>query len=180
MQDDRFFVVSGGPGTGKTTVLNELQKMGYPVIEEVARRVIREQMEMDGEGLPWRNVELFNELMLSGSIDTYHEALLLSEPVIFFDRGILDTVGHVRLLNLPISAELDLAGKIYRYNKKVFLFPPWEEIYSTDNERKQTYQQCIESFDSCAATYSDYGYDIVIVPKIPIPDRIAFILEEVQ
>ena len=48
-----LYVITGGPGTGKTTVLRELERRGFAVEEEVARRIIREQMESGGNALPW-------------------------------------------------------------------------------------------------------------------------------
>jgi len=47
------YVITGGPGTGKTTVLRELQRRGFAVAEEVARRIIREQIDSGGAAVPW-------------------------------------------------------------------------------------------------------------------------------
>jgi predicted ATPase len=51
-QTHYFIVLTGGPGVGKTTLLNELHKQGFSIVEEDARRIIREQLEADADGLP--------------------------------------------------------------------------------------------------------------------------------
>jgi predicted ATPase len=44
MTNPNLYVVTGGPGTGKTTVLRELERKGFPCVPEVARQLIQEQM----------------------------------------------------------------------------------------------------------------------------------------
>ncbi len=53
-QINNFYVISGGPGVGKRTLLKELQKKGYTIVPEVARDLIKEQQRTRGEALPWK------------------------------------------------------------------------------------------------------------------------------
>jgi predicted ATPase len=48
---DNFFVLTGGPGVGKTTLLGELEKKKFKCVPEVAREIIKEQMKIEGEGI---------------------------------------------------------------------------------------------------------------------------------
>ena len=41
---DHFFVVTGGPGAGKTSLITELARRGVHTIPESGRAVIREEM----------------------------------------------------------------------------------------------------------------------------------------
>ena len=66
-QTHYFIVLTGGPGVGKTTLLNELHKQGFSIVEEDARRIIREQLEADADGLPWKNKTRYAKLMLAAS-----------------------------------------------------------------------------------------------------------------
>ena len=54
-----FFVITGGPGVGKTTLLEALAKQGFPYVPEVAREIIREQASRNGDALPWANIPAF-------------------------------------------------------------------------------------------------------------------------
>lgn len=50
-----LYIITGGPGAGKTTLLNELESIGYRTVPEEGRRIIKEQILVNGEGLPWMN-----------------------------------------------------------------------------------------------------------------------------
>lgn len=68
----------------------------------------------------------------------------------------------------------------YRYNSTVFLFPPWQEIYCHDTERKQTFAQAIETWEAVRQGYSECGYFVIDVPKISVEERALFILNITQ
>ena len=87
-----FFVITGGPGVGKTTLLLELQKRFYTCIPEVAREIIKEQVATRGDALPWKNKELYLQMMFNRSVDTYQTANDNNNSLIFFDRGIPDSI----------------------------------------------------------------------------------------
>ena len=71
---DAFFIITGGPGAGKTTLLDGLAKRNFKCIPEVARQIIKKQVELNGEALPWKNTELFAKSMLVRSVETYQSA----------------------------------------------------------------------------------------------------------
>lgn len=45
---NKFFVITGATGSGKTALLQELKKRGYRCVEEVARHIIQEQIKTGG------------------------------------------------------------------------------------------------------------------------------------
>lgn len=96
-QTTRFMVLTGGPGSGKSTLIDALQNAGYARSMEAGRGVIQDQIAIDGQALPWRDQVAFAELMLSWEMRSYHIAKHASGPV-FFDRGVPDVVGYLRLL----------------------------------------------------------------------------------
>ena len=103
-----LFVISGGPGTGKTTLLEELESLGYPHAPEVAREIIREQVQSGGTALPWGDREAYTELMLQRSIDSFREHTPAVKPV-FSDRGIPDLLGYARLIGLRDTRAIEAA-----------------------------------------------------------------------
>lgn len=171
-----FFVITGGPGVGKTTLLRELEKRSFKCIPEVAREIIKEQVGRNGKALPWKNTELYKELMMERSIASYKLANLTNNGILFFDRGIPDTLSYARLINSTISTQMDFYTNHYRYNKKVFILPPWLDIYTTDNERKQTWKEAVQTYEILAETYRQYNYELIEVPKMTEQKRVEFIL----
>lgn len=103
-QNNNFYILTGGPGVGKTSVLDELEKSGYIVMQETARAIIKEQMAIDGEALPWKNKESYMRLMLEASAESYREAISKNSLLpVFFDRGILDAVCYAEMVGLEVS-----------------------------------------------------------------------------
>ncbi|PBJ15698.1 AAA family ATPase [Flavobacterium sp. ACN6] len=172
------FIITGGPGVGKTTIIQELERRGYNCIDEAARQIIKEQVINNGDALPWANQERYTYLMLERSIDDFLKNKDDSS-ITFFDRGIPDTIAYANLIKLEISNELAETVRKYRYNHIVFILPPWEEIYQTDSERKQTFTEAIEVYDILKRTYYDYGYRLIEVPKLKIRERVDFILSTI-
>ena len=62
------------------------------------------------------------------------------------------------------------------YNPQVFMSPPWPEIYATDSERRHSFEDAVREYESLLRTYPSLGYEIVIIPKLPISERAAFVL----
>lgn len=175
-----FIIITGGPGSGKTTLLDEIQKNDYNYVPEVAREIIQTQVSSEGDALPWKNIKKFRDLMLDKSIESYLSALMnpLKQPLLF-DRGIPDTLAYTHLNNIPISEKLELATRRYKYNKKVFILPPWKDIYKTDHERKQDFEEAVATYKIMFETYKQLGYELIEVPKMRVEERASFIIKNV-
>ena len=175
MDASRLVVISGGPGAGKTTVLLELERRGFRFAAEVARQIIQEQVRDGGNALLWGDREQYCRLMLERSIASYLEHAA-SKGTTFFDRGIPDTLCYARLIGSPLEKEISAVCERYRYMGPVFLAPPWQEIYATDAERKQTYDEVVTTFHMMGEAYDDCGYEVVEIPRASPPQRADFIV----
>jgi len=174
------FVFTGGPGAGKTTVLDLLTQQGFITQPEAARQIIREQMACKGNALPWQDNAQYAQLMQERSIAGWMAAPPPHTGPCFFDRGIPDVMGHMQLSNLPQHAALHKAAQQYRYNPLVFIFPPWEAVYCTDAERKQSFAEAVRTYEVIAHIYQTCGYTLCKVPPAPAKERADFILQQVQ
>ncbi|PRD57157.1 AAA family ATPase [Sphingobacterium gobiense] len=176
-----FYIVSGGPGVGKTTLINELGRIGFVTVEEEARRIIKDQLSIGGDGVPWKNKALYAQLMFDASVKTYEEIKSVdSQEPVYFDRGILDAVCYMHMENIPVSKEtVEMVHKC-AYNRNVFILPPWREIYETDSERKQSWKEALSTFDKMKETYLEYGYHVIEVPKVSVLERQRFIVEKTK
>ena len=179
MYKPNFFVITGGPGVGKTTLLETLAQRGFAYVPEVAREIIREQMTHHSDALPWANIPAYTRLMFSRSVDSFKQHQDRKD-ILFFDRGIPDTLAYTYLTQQPVIPDLQHAVLSFRYNPLVFILPPWPEIYRTDSERKQTYQEAVETYDIMFDTYLQLGYSPVIVPKGPPEERANFIMKSLK
>jgi predicted ATPase len=173
-----LYIITGGPGSGKTSVIEALRKGGFCCVDEVGRKIIREQLMIGGDALHWGDRAKFLELMLSRSMGDYDRVGDSDGPV-FFDRGIPELAGYGPLVGIPVPAHVTKAAKLFRYARTVFVMPPWREIYRSDEERKQDFSEAIVSHDLAVATYREFGYEPVEVPKVSVGERVAFILERV-
>ncbi|MBW8813984.1 MAG: AAA family ATPase [Caulobacterales bacterium] len=168
-----FFVLTGGGGTGKTTVLRQLQALGERVVEENIRAVIREQVAAGGQAVPWLDATACRDLTTARDIADF-DRLASETGRVVFDRGLMDMYGANGVAPSPALAE---AIRTRRYNTRVFVFPPWREIYQTDGERRQDWSQMQAVFDDVLRTLPELGYEPAVVPKGDVTARAAFILE---
>jgi predicted ATPase len=175
---DRFFILTGGPGSGKSSLIDALERLGYSRSIEAGRGIIQDQVDIGGQALPWRDRVLFAELMLSWEMRSYH--LAQQHPgAVFFDRGVLDVAGYLRMSGLPVAPHVVKAAEEFRYNRRVFVAPPWKEILHPDQERKQDFDEAVRTYDALTATYKEFGYELVEVPRVSVEERVRFVLGKV-
>jgi predicted ATPase len=175
---DRFFVLTGGPGSGKTTLIEVLNAKGYATAPEAGRTVIRDQIANGGNALPWNDRLLFAERMLAVDLRNHAKAQEWSGPV-FFDRGVPDVVGYLELCGLPVPPAAEEAARSYCYARRVFVLPPWPEIFGQDAERKQSFDEARRTYRAMVAVYSRLGYELVEVPEAPIDERADLVLANI-
>ncbi len=113
--------------------------------------------------------------MLLHSIVEFEEYVHIKEPC-FSDRGIIDVLVYARLINIPVTVEMKDAAKKYGYNKRIFLFPFWEEIYINDVERKQNLDEAKRTSLVLKDVYEEFGYQVIDVPLLSPQERAEWVL----
>ena len=171
IRNSNYVVLTGCSGGGKSTLLTKLASRGFRVVVEPGREIVREQTAINGRGLPWVDLDLFLELALSRYMHSFL-AEKERQDYVFFDRGILDAVQPDR----NQGAHFSQAASKFRYAEKVFFLPPWKEIYKNDPERKHTFDDAVHEYNSLLKSYKNYGYQVILVPKAPVEERVNFIL----
>jgi predicted ATPase len=66
----------------------------------------------------------------------------------------------------------------FRYARKVFMTPPWPELFRTDSERIHSYADAVAEYAPLMQAYERLGHEVVILPKISVKERVDFILKE--
>lgn len=167
-------VLTGGPGAGKSTVLDVLRISGYAIGGDAARSIIRQRK---AAGLsPRPEPSVFAEQVLAREIATYDSKNNSENSgAMFFERGILDVAGTLQGLGLLDEQALEKMVAQYRYDY-VFLFPPWQDIYQMDEERDHTFEHAVKVHGSIRKWYFKLGYSIIEVPFDTPHARAEFIL----
>jgi predicted ATPase len=170
-------VITGGPGSGKTTLINELIFRNYACIPEISRQVTLQARENGIEYLFLEDPLLFSKLLLEGREKQYLEAMNIDADTIFFDRGLPDIHAYMNYYDTEYPEIYLEKSKKYVYNK-VFLLPPWKEIYSTDNERHESYDLAIDLYQHLKDAYLNLDYTVIEVPTGTVKGRVDFILKK--
>ena len=95
VERSNFYMVAGGPGSGKTALIEALRAQGQLCVDECIRKIIRQEVKIGGDGLDRKDQTLFQELILSWSIEAFESVSEGVRPV-FFDRGIPELLGDER------------------------------------------------------------------------------------
>jgi len=171
---DMLVVVSGCSGGGKSSLLSEMAARGYPVYPESGRQIVKEQLSIGGDGVPWINMAKFAELCVSRALFFYNSARPSEKPALF-DRSIIENVIGLHRLGHAVPPELDEAVRRYRYARRVFMTPPWQELFGNDPERRHSFEDALAEYEWLVPAYRAHGYDVVIVPKLDVRARADFL-----
>lgn len=169
------YVITGGPGFGKTVLIEKLREMGYQTVGEIARQIITQQMAIGGELLPWKDAIRFEKKVLEERI--YFLNRVDPEDIAFSDRGLPDQAAFSWFKGKELSSQLKAALAANRYSNKVFLTPPWRQIYRNDQIRTETFEEAEKIHQYIIKAYLENGYELIDLPFISPDDRIEFILK---
>jgi len=175
MTKHNFYVITGGPGGGKTSLMECLASKGYSYIPETAREIIRERLL---QGLsPRPDPRSFAEQVFTKDWTNFISNS--DSSILFFDRSFMDSACQLFDCDPVAYRKIKNTHQNNRYNNIVFITPPWTEIYRNDTERDQSFEEAIRVYERLEKWYREHGYDIVVVPKDTIENRVTFILGRV-
>jgi len=165
-------VITGGPGAGKTTLLRELGRQGFAIVDDTPRAIIRSRRAL---GLSPRPTPLeFAEQVFRRDVELYVQNA--GAACVFFDRGVLDALAMVADAAPERRADAIALAADYPYHPLVFVLPPWEEIYVTDEERDHPFTHAVRVCESLVGWYQLCGYQVAHVPKLPVAERCDYVL----
>lgn len=170
----QIILLIGGPGTGKTTIINHLITKGYCCYPEISREVTLEAQKNGTEQLFISNPLLFSELLLKKRIKQYKNALNEPHEFVFIDRGIPDVLAYMNFIGQEYPEYFHKAAEENIYTK-IFVLPIWKDIYISDNERYENFEQAVQIQQHLIETYNNYGYNLIEVPTATVENRIKFI-----
>jgi len=170
-------IITGSPGTGKSSIIKELQNRGYFCFNEVWNKEYENpNQKSNSNKINTFSQHLFSERLKQLEITKKEK---IKQNVIFYDRGIIDTISYLKTYKKNIKTSwIDLAYN-KRYYETIFFCPLWEEIYTQNDRRKETYKECILIEKYLTSTYKKFLYKIKNVPKLSIQTRADYILKNI-
>jgi predicted ATPase len=172
------YIITGGPGTGKTSVLQGIQERGYTCHAEFARAVIKEHLDKGLDVFPWNKMRLFSDEVLRRMKELMTN--LNDDKICFFDRGACDLIAYMRFAGEPVPDHYLEEIQVMNYSKTVFYLPTWDEIYLTDNERRESIEDARSLGKLLKETYLELGFDVIDVPQLSVVERVDYILSHVE
>lgn len=169
-------VIAGGPGTGKTTIINVLKKRGFLCYDEISREITLKARKDGIEQLFLTEPLLFSEKLLEGRTKQFKDAANETESVVFLDRGLPDIIAYMDYIGDKYPIVFIEACELHKYDS-IFVLAPWQEIFTSDSERYESFEEAINIHDHLLETYKRFGYNLIDVPFGNVESRVDFILE---
>ncbi|CAH6797027.1 ATPase [Vibrio chagasii] len=164
-------IITGGPGAGKTTLINALADAGYPTFSESSRQLIEQQSQIEGGILPWVDLPGFAELCLG--VMSKQKGQANQHPIAFLDRAIPDICGYLAQANLEIDVAYRDASQ--GYHPQVLFCRPEASIYVQDEVRPYPFEEALEIHYALVNVYQELGYEVVEVPFMSVAERVLFV-----
>ena len=172
-------VITGGPGTGKTSIINELKRLGHVCLDEISREITLKARKDGIEQLFLTQPLLFSELLLKGRETQFSQANTMGEDLVFLDRGIPDVIAYMDYIGDEYPQKFVNSCKNNVYDM-AFILEPWQEIFVSDSERYENFDQAVKIHHHLLNTYERFNYTLMDVPFDTIENRAQFILNVVK
>lgn len=173
---NRLVVISGCSGGGKSSLLAELGRRGYRVVEEPGRRIVQQELAGNGAALPWVDIAAFARRATAMSLSD-RASIATADEWVFFDRGLVDAAAA---LEHATGEPAVTACRAHPYHARMFMAPPWPEIYGTDPERRHDIDAALAEYDRLLHAYASLGYEILTLPRISVEARADHVLNMLE
>ena len=179
-------VITGGPGTGKTSLVKSLEEAGYLCYHEIIRDLTSEAIEGNDPSQfatnPLAFVQdpfSFNEKILQGRLRQFHEASSADGSVVFFDRGMPDVLAYMDYFDQAYGEDFKDPCFQFRYDE-VIILPPWKGIYKSDGERFESFEEASAIHLELVNKYEYFDYTPVQLPTGTVAERQQFVFQLIK
>lgn len=169
-------IITGGPGAGKTTLINALSANGYQTFAESSRQLIEEQSQLTNGVLPWLDLPGFAQLCLAAMTEQKQQAN--QHEVAFLDRAIPDICGYLQQASLEIEQCYLTESKGYHH--QAFFCRPERSIYVQDEVRPYPFEGAVAIHNALVDVYQQLGFEVIEVPFMSLDERVGFIQQTLK
>lgn len=176
MRAAKWYVLTGGPSSGKSTLIDELRKRGFPIVNETARAHAEKKLKNSVPiGEIRKDEKAFQEAVFREK-EIIHDALS-QDVVTFFDRGYHDTIAYLKHFGHEIANFISDTSDNFNYSK-IFLLEmlPYvnDEARIEDEETAQGIHKALKE------AYEKSNHQIINVPVMPVEERADFVLQHLD
>lgn len=174
MKKTNWYVLTGPPCSGKTTLINALRDKGYTISEEVARTHYLDLISHYTQKKVLSDPVQLQEDILQ--IEIKREQSLDPNELIFFDRALPDSIAYYQQLG-KVPQHVTKAAKLNHYKGVFFLeaLPYEKDIIRTEDEKTA---RAIGRLIRLA--YESLGYQLIDVPAVSVEQRLEKILNVIN
>ena len=169
----RFVIISGCSGGGKSTLLAELAHRGCATVEEPGRRIVQQELCCGGHALPWVDAAAFARRAVAVALAD-RAAARRHKGWVFFDRGLIDAAAGLQ--HATGEPALTTTAHLRDFHRRVFMCPPWPEIYAADAERRHGFAAALAEYRRLARVYPTLGYAVTTLPRTEVAARADLVL----
>ncbi|KKP24192.1 MAG: ATPase-like protein [candidate division TM6 bacterium GW2011_GWF2_28_16] len=169
------YVITGGPCTGKTTLINYLKNLGYQTVPEAASILIEQEIKLK-KNFPKTHLEPFHKNLIAKQLEL--ESKIDLSRATFIDRSIIDTIAYYNFFKLDLKSQVISLAKNHKYTK-IFILD-FLDNYCKTEIRSEDFNTAKILQSQILNTYKNYGYNPITVPIMPVEKRADFILSYIQ
>ena len=170
-----WYIITGGPSTGKSKTIDHLAYLGYLIRPEVARILIDDELSKGKTIEEIRGDEKsFEHKILKIKIET--EETAPKNNLIFWERGLPDSIVYIKKCSGDHNLAVQASKR--RSYKGVFILDMLP-VYDKDYARTETSEKAKEIHEALYNCYTELGYKAIRIPVAPISERAEFIVKQV-
>ena len=165
-------LITGGPGTGKTSLVNELKNNGYLCSEEIVRDLTIKKRDEGVDQYFLTDPLGFSTKLFNLRLEEYNK--IYNSNLVIYDRGPIDVLAYLNFKSIEIPIDLINNSKKINY-KYSFILNPWKDIYNQDSVRYESYEECVLIHEFLIREYEKFKIKLIVVPNGTIIERVRFI-----
>tara|TARA_X000000950_G_scaffold262480_1_gene333802 strand:+ start:3371 stop:3913 length:543 start_codon:yes stop_codon:yes gene_type:complete len=168
-------VISGGPGAGKTTIINSLKNLGYFCYDEISRDLIKKSKKDSKQNLFIENPLRFSKILWEKREEQYKNSIIQKKyDKVFFDRSLIDIISYLEFIG---QRNFNFEKKIINFNYDlVFLIKPIKKFYRKDFARYEDFNESLKIHSILKKNYKKH-FKTIKVPYKKLSKRLNFIIE---